>query len=329
MPGCLALEGGRELTVSQYLDRQRVTSLAILKDGKLVYEAYQYDRGPAARFFSYSMAKSLTGLLVGIAADKGLIRSLDDAAEKYSPTLRGTAFGATPIRDLLRMASGIEFNETNTGNDDLSQLSRAAFTDNPPLPTLFKAFGRKAAAGSRFNYSSLETLALGYLLRDVTGKSISELTKEWVWNPMGAEDEAYWMLSRSGMEGVYCCFAASTRDWVKLGLLFAQNGSINGRQIVSPSFITDGTSAAALPDSLKTGLTDSFGGYGYQVWLLPGPGRQFVMRGVHGQALYVHAESGLVMLHTAVFENASQRQDPAAHEEQLNLWRGVVQSLSK
>ena len=53
------------------------------------------------------------------------------------------------------------------------------------------------------------------------------------------------------------------------------------------------------------------------------------MRGVHGQALYVQAESGLVMLHTAVFDNASQRTDPAPYDEQLSLWRGVVQSLSK
>jgi CubicO group peptidase (beta-lactamase class C family) len=320
---------GRELTLEQYLDRQRVTGLAVVKDGKLIYEKYQYGRGPEARFFSYSIAKSVTGLLIGIAIDKGLVRSLDDTAEMYSPTLRGTPFGTVRIRDLLRMASGIEFSETYTGNDDASQLSRAAFTDSPPLTSLFKAFSKRTESGSKFNYSSLETLALGYLLKDVTGKSVSEITKEWVWDPIGAEDEAYWILSKSGMEGVYCCLAASMRDWAKLGLLYAQKGSLNGQQIVSASFITEGTSINQVPGQLRSGVSEPFAGYGYHVWLLPGPGNQYVMRGIHGQAIYVHTDLGLVMVHTAVFDKPSARMDPGPYDEQLSLWRGLVQSLSR
>ena len=117
-----------DLSVDQYFDRQKVTGLLILKDGKILLERYQYDRGQESRFLSYSMAKSITALLVGAALDKGLIKSLDDPAENYSLTLKGTSYGATSVRDLLRMASGIEFREDYTGNDDVAKLSRSVLT---------------------------------------------------------------------------------------------------------------------------------------------------------------------------------------------------------
>jgi CubicO group peptidase (beta-lactamase class C family) len=320
---------GTEFSVDQYFERQRVTSLLILKDGKIALEKYQYGRGPESRFFSYSMAKSITSLLVGIALDKGMIKSLDDPAELYSPTLKGTAYGSTSVRDLLRMASGIDFTENYAGSDDFSKLSRSAFTDSPALTDLFKSYSRKVPAGSRFNYSSLESLALGYVLKDASGKSIADLTKEWLWNPMGAEDEAYWIISKSGMEGTYCCFAASSRDWAKLGLVFAQNGAINGQKIVSEGYLKEAVSVDILPAALKTGLSNSFAGYGYQTWLLPGPGRQFYMKGIHGQAMFVDAESGVVMLHTGAFTQPSARTDPAPYDEQLSLWHGVLKSLAR
>ena len=274
------------------------------------------------------MAKSITALLIGIATEKGLIKSLDESSEKYSPTLKGTSYGATNIRDLLRMASGIEFTENYTGNDDIAKLSRSVITGSPSTVELFKNYSRRSASGQRFNYSSLETMALGYLLKDLTGKTITELTTDWIWNPLGAEDEAYWLLSKEGVEGVYCCFAASPRDWAKLGLLFAQNGKINGNQVVSSNYLLEATSAEALPSSLKNGITNTFAGYGYQTWLLPGEGRQFYLRGTHGQSIFVQAETGLVMVHTAAFLQPSPRMDSAPYDKMISLWQGVVKSLS-
>lgn len=171
-------------------------------------------------------------------------------------------------------------------------------------------------------------MALGYLLKDLTGKTITDLTTDWIWNPLGAEDEAYWLLSKEGVEGAYCCFAGSPRDWAKLGLLFAQNGKINGNQVVSSNYLFEATSADALPASLKNGITNTFAGYGYQTWLLPGEGRQFYLRGIHGQSIFVQADTGLVMVHTAAFAQPSSRLDPAPYAEMINLWEGVVKSFS-
>ena len=316
-----------DLSVDQYFERQKVTSLLILKDGKLLLEKYQYDRGPEARFLSFSMAKSITAVLVGVALDKALLKSLDDLAEVYSPTLRGTSYGSTRIRDLLRMASGIDFAENYTGHDDVAKLSRSVLTGTPPTIDLLKSFTRKSPAGQRFNYASLETMALGYLLKDVTGQSMAELTRAWIWEPMGAEDEAYWLLSKEGMEGAYCCFAASPRDWAKVGLLFAQDGEVKGKRIVSKDYMLEATSTEMVPPALQVGLNPTHGGYGFQTWLLPGPGRQFYLRGIHGQSVFVQAQTGLVMVHTAVFSQPSARIDAAPYEEMHALWQGVVKAL--
>ena len=120
-------------TLDDYLERQRVTGLVILKDGEIVAERYRYGRSADARFLSFSMAKSVISMLVGVALEQGLIASLDDPAEKYAAALAGSAYGATTIRHLLRMSSGLMFTERYDGADDIARLSQAADTGRPPL----------------------------------------------------------------------------------------------------------------------------------------------------------------------------------------------------
>jgi CubicO group peptidase (beta-lactamase class C family) len=113
-------------TLADYLEHQRTTGLLVLKNGEIVAEHYRYGRKDDARFLSFSMAKSVTSLLLGKALSLGLIASLDDPAEKYAKELAGSPYGATTIRQLLRMSSGLTFTERYDGKDDLSRLSRAA-----------------------------------------------------------------------------------------------------------------------------------------------------------------------------------------------------------
>ena len=146
-------------TLDDYLERRRVTGLLILKNGQVVAERYRYARTPDARFLSFSMAKSVTSLLVGIALDKGLIASLDDPASRYVKDLEGSAYGATTVRQLLRMSSGIHFTERYDGNDDVAKLSRAITGASGPRPlALLRTFNERAApAGEKFAYATAET----------------------------------------------------------------------------------------------------------------------------------------------------------------------------
>lgn len=317
-------------SVADYLERQRATGLLVLKNGEIVAEHYRYGRKDDARFLSFSMAKSITSLLVGQAQARGLIASLDDPAEKYVQALAGSPYGATTVRQLLRMSSGLTFTERYDGTDDISRLSRAgagAPGAGSPLDVLRSITTRHSPAGDKFVYASAETDVLGRVLAAATGKSVAELTSEWLWKPMGAEHEAFWRISSDGQEQAYGAFNASLRDWGRLGLLLANDGKAGAQQLVPADYLLDGTDPARQPEAFRPRKATPYFGYGYQFWLLPMKQRSFVMQGIHGQGLYVQPSSGLVMVLTSVWESASGRQDPQPHEERDALWRGVLQSL--
>ena len=108
--------------LEDYLRRNPTTSLLVARGGTILFEHYQYDRTDTDRFLSYSMAKTVTGMLIGIAVREGAIRSVDQPAADYVPELAGTEYGGTSVRNLLRMASGVAFRETYDGTDDATKL---------------------------------------------------------------------------------------------------------------------------------------------------------------------------------------------------------------
>jgi CubicO group peptidase (beta-lactamase class C family) len=321
-------------TLADYLERQRATGLLVLKNGEIVAEHYRYGRRDDARFLSFSMAKSVTALLVGIAQARGHIASLDDPAEKYVPTLAGSPYGATTVRQLLRMSSGLTFTERYDGKDDIARLSRATSGTrgaDTPTQVLRSITDRHTPASEKFVYASAETDVLGRVLTAATGRNMAELTREWLWLPMGAEHDGYWRVSVDGQEQAYGAFNASLRDWGRLGLLLAKDGKVqsaNGVQQVLPlDYLLDATDPARQPPAFKPRRATPYFGYGYQFWLFPMRERSFAMQGIHGQTLFVQPASGIVLVMTSVWEQASGRQDPQPGEERDALWRGVLSSL--
>ncbi len=290
-------------------------------------ERYRYARTPEARFLSFSMAKSVTSLLVGVALDKGLIASLDDPAGKYATALAGSGYGETSIRHLLRMSSGLKFTENYDGKDDIARLSRALAGSGPPPVALLKTFNeRLRPAGEKFAYATAESDVLGRVLTAAGGRSMSELTSQWLWQPLGAERDALWRVGVDGQEQAGGGFAATLRDWGRLGALLAADGKVDGRQVVSLEYLLQATDATRQPPAFAPGSATPQLGYGYQFWLQPLKARTFVLQGIHGQAIYVQPASRVVMVHTAVYDQASGRQDPEPYAERNALWRGVLQS---
>jgi CubicO group peptidase (beta-lactamase class C family) len=315
-------------TLDEYLERQRATGLIVLKDGQIVAEHYRYGRTAQARFLSFSMAKSVVSLLVGIAQARGDIASLDDPAQKYVKGLEGTAYGATTIRQLLRMSSGIPFSERYDGSDDISRMTHAFANDGDgSLAVLRTIAGRHSPAGEKFVYASAETDVLGRVLASATGRTVSELTQDWLWRPMGAEADAFWRIGRDRSEGYSGFFNATLRDWARVGLLLARDGEVGGTQVVPRDYLLDATDPQRQPAAFQPRKATPYFGYGYQFWLHPMRERSFAMQGIHGQGLYVQPASGVVLVVTSVWEMASGRQDPQPGEEREALWRGVLQSL--
>src|SRR5262245_22926585 len=155
-----------------FLAQNRNTGLLVLKGDTILTERYQYERKPEHRFTSMSMAKTLVAMLVGIAVSEQQISSIDDLAEKYVPALKGHPYGATPLRHLLTMASGVKFTEYYDGKDDMAVLIRKTFMQEGPggVDTVLPFKQRTSPAGRFFSYASAETQVLGLVLRAATGK---------------------------------------------------------------------------------------------------------------------------------------------------------------
>jgi CubicO group peptidase (beta-lactamase class C family) len=328
--------GGLNKSLDDFLDETQTTGLLIIKEGKIVAERYQYDRTPAMPMRSFSMAKTITALLVGIAHAKGHIRSLDDKLGSYWPEIEESAYGQTTIRHLLRMSSGVQFRElyTWTPDDDIwiwgRLLNLPANRGRPELITeyLNSRNVRNQEQGARFHYASIETELLGRVLTRSTGQTIAKLTERWLWHPMGAESDAYWL--RSGTDGVEQTsggFNATLRDYGRLGILLANDGMKEGMEIIPREFLLDATEVSRQPRAFSPRIATPYMGYGYQVWLLPNKVRTFALQGIHGQHIFVQPDNKIVMVQTSVNQMASGRQDLRPYQYRDALWSGILRSL--
>jgi CubicO group peptidase (beta-lactamase class C family) len=298
------LREGGEGTLQRFLDTNRNTGLLVLKADTILVERYQYDRTPETRFQSMSMAKTVVAMLMGIALAEKKIGSIDDLASQYVPELKDHPYGETSLRHLLTMSSGVAFRENYDGKDDSAALGRKTFGQRGPggADAVVEFRNRAHPAGTKFYYASAETQVLGLVLRAAVGKPLAEYLSEKIWQPMGAEADATWLIDAGGYEIGYAGINATLRDWGRLGLLLANDGALNGRQIIPAEWVRAATTAEAA--YLKVGVVNKFNGYGYQTWLIHREKRMFALLGVHGQAVFVDPDSKVVVVHTGVHAEA-------------------------
>lgn len=316
----------KNLTVDDYLARQRIMGLMIIKDGVVVLERYQYDRTPAQRFVSNSMAKSLVSLAVGIALGEGKIASLDDRADHYAPRLEGTLYGETTIRNLLRMSSGAHFDERYDGNDDLERFGRAVIRDG--VEEAAKVITeREAPQGTRFSYASAETEVLGAVIKGATGMNLSEYLTPRLWQAIGAETPALWRADKRGLERAAGNFNATLSDYARLGIVLANDGvrpdDPGHKQIIPREYLLDATDWRRAPEAFRPLAATPYYGYSYQFWTFPSEKRRFAMIGVYGQMIFVDPQLKLVMVQTAANATAKAGQTTLGKEADA-FWRGVV-----
>ncbi len=285
-------------TLADFLARRRVTGLLVIKDGEVLIERYQYDRTAGQRLLSNSMAKSITSIAVGMALADGRIRSLDDTAGTYVPELAGSGYGDTPIRALLRMASGITFTERYDGKDDLQKFASLSIREGT-IPAIRAFNQRDVPPNSKFQYASIETLVLSYVMKGATGRPLADYVSERLWRPMGAEADASWIINREGVELAHGFYNATLRDWGRLGMLLADDGARGGRQIIPRDYLLEATDYRRHPLAFHPRKATPYFGYGYKFWLYPATQRKFALLGVYGQSIFVDPAQRLVMVVTA------------------------------
>lgn len=286
-----ASEGNKEIPQQHLESMQEYKPVAFLvvKDKKIVSEHYWEGYDKESHSNAFSATKSIVSLLVGIAYDKGHIKSLDQPLGDYFPEYASGRKSEVTIRHLLTMSSGLSWDEsygslfsTTTeayyGTDISSLVMDLELVENP---------------GEEFKYLSGNTQLLGLLVSEATGTSLSEFASRHLWTPVGAVQDALWSLDdEGGDEKAYCCFNSNARDFARIGQLVLDSGRAYGKQVISAEYLRQATSPASyLLD--KHGEANNF--YGYQWWIVNYKGHQVkYARGILGQYIFVIPDLNVV-----------------------------------
>lgn len=270
----------------KYLEDNKTVAFLIIKNDTIQYEKYfeGYDRESIVP--SFSMAKSVTSILIGCAIDERLIKSVDEPIINYIPELSKNGFNKVTIKHLLQMTSGIKFNESyvNPVGD------AASFYYGLNLRKEIEKMKLKTEPGKQFEYVSGNTQLLGLVLeRSLKNKTITQYLQEKIWTPLEMEYDASWSIDRksNGLEKTFCCLNARARDFAKIGRLYKNKGNWNGKQIVSQKWVEESTKLDTSEGSAKF--------YQYQ-WWLPTPNEDFMAEGILGQFLYVNPKKDLIIV---------------------------------
>lgn len=275
--------------LKQLLDELSSVALVVIRNDSILHEQYWQGYSDSSLSASFSVAKSITSLLVGCALKEGLIKSLDEPVGNYIPEFKKGEKAKVRIVDLLTMSSGSNWDESYA--NPLSVTTQLYYGDD-----VYKtAIGVKIIQppGKLYEYKSGDTQLLGLLLEKVTGKSLSAYAAEKLWTIIGAQHAALWSTDhRGGHEKAYCCFNTNARDFAKLGQLMLDSGRWKGNEIIPMDYFQQSIKPCMLPD--RYGNSCDY--YGYQWWIVPRSDGIFYARGILGQYIVVIPQKRMVIV---------------------------------
>jgi hypothetical protein len=301
---------GKSIPAAEFAERTFTNALIILRDDRIVFEKYFNNTSPETHFLSMSMAKSITSTLIGMAIDDKAIASVNDPIVKYVPELKGTGYDGVTIRQALMMRSGADWNERyDFGKESpMSKLHNAAIVENrirftDPALTIKRAH----PPGEVFNYSTVETGVLGWVLERAVKRPLPEYMAERWWKRAGMQSYGFWLAD--GPPGVGRAvngmgFNAVLRDYARFGLMILHEGKINGQQLVSSAWVREATR----PQGTEPIAAGSTRGYQYQWWTFT-DSEAFSAIGLQGQFTYVDPSTNTVVVKLSYFPPGEQRAD--------------------
>ncbi|MBL4895140.1 MAG: serine hydrolase [Emcibacter sp.] len=312
---------GETLATDEFLKRRATTALVVIKDDNITFEKYYQGTSENDLRISWSMAKSFTVTLFGIAVQEGLI-DIDAPVEKYLPEMKGSGYEGVPIRDVLQMSSGVQWNEDYADfYSDINRMGRILAIGGS-LDDFTTTLKNEKPSGQEFHYVSMDTHIISMIARRVTGKSLIAQVEEHIWSKIGMEADAYWITDSKDAEFALGGLNVRTSDFARFGRLYLNQGNWNGEQIVSKEWILAATSAASAHNKPGPGKF----GYGFQWWLAPDarPGEFFAV-GVYGQFIYINQPENMVIVKNSTdvdFMNALN-----SKHEAITFFRAITDKL--
>ena len=299
---------GRSSSIDAFMKDNRVTGVMAVKDGKVVLEKYALGRKPEDRWTTFSVAKSLTSILIGAAIQDGWIESVYDPVTKYLPELQGTAYDGVSLHRLMSMTTGVKWSEDYADpKSDVATASTLPYLGPHPIignPLLkhMKGLKREAEPGTKWVYKTGETDLAGLVLyRALSGRPLSHYASEKLWKPFGMEQDGVWMVDKAGVERGGCCMSATLRDYARMGLFLLGGGEIDGKQVLPPGYLEAATTNRIPAAAQKPGES-----YGY-FWWPRTDGAGYAARGIFGQGIEIYPEENLIIVVNSAMPKATDR----------------------
>ena len=274
----------------------------VIEGDEIIHESYYDDYSKDKISNSFSMAKSILGVIVGIAIKEGEI-SINESVHDYLPKFIKQKDKDLKIKHLLSMSSGVNFRESY-GNP-IGFMAKAYYGTN--LKELTKGFELEKKPGSEYSYLGGNNILLGFILEKATGEKVSNYGSKMLWEKLGMENDAKWILDgEDGDEKTFTGIYATARDFSKIGKLYMNSGMMYGEQIIDSSFITESIKPLNIPDS--DGKNTSY--YGYSWWITEYKGfKVFYMRGILGQYVICVPDKNLIITRLGQYRSSNMTKD--------------------
>jgi hypothetical protein len=311
---------GETRPATDVLERTYTNALLIMKDGQIVSEIYRNNSNQRSRFIGWSMTKSITSVLVGCALADGSIGSLDTPISDYLPELKGGGYDGVSIRHVMQMRSGVDYPErydfANPGTAASNHIA-ALVRNTARFADVARTLPRIREPGELFQYKTIDTAVLGWLIERTTGGSVAAYTTSCLWEPLGAESDGYYIMDGPpgvGREFSGAGFNATLRDFARFGQMMLDGGVADGRRIVSETWVRESTEPSGAPDVQR-------GGYGLQWWMVGEQGA-YAAIGLQGQYIYIDPATGTVVVKLSYYPPGDNRADgeTAAFLEAASAW---------
>jgi len=312
---------GQTVATDAFLNRRATTALLVIKDDKINFEQYYQGTGENDLRISWSMAKSFTVSLFGIAVHAGLI-DIDAPVEKYLPEMMNSGYEGVPIRDVLQMSSGLLWNEDyGDFNSDINRMGRILAIGGS-LDEFTTTLVKETPSGQKFHYVSMDTHIISMIARRVTGKSLIQQAEDHIWSKIGMESDAKWLTDSAGAEFALGGLNARTRDYARFGRLYLNNGHWNGEQVIPAEWVKTVTRPAS--DYNRPGANKF--GYGFQWWLAPDArAGEFFAVGVYGQYIYINQPENIVIVKNSTDRNFQDARN--SKYETISFFRAITDKL--
>ena len=279
---------GTSLAFNEFLKQTDTNAFLVIRNGVMTYEWYKDGVTQSTQLPSYSVAKTMTSIMIGQLINQGKIKESDKFID-YFPNLKaGSSFDLVTIQQLLDMQAGVGVSDNYPSGPSGWGVAIAQMYATTDLDWFLKN-NRKIAfePGSKSEYMSVDTQMLGMIIKKVTGKRVSDYFSKNVWQAVGAKYPATWNVDRiGGTEKTFCCFNASAIDYGRVGMLFLNGGYAGPTKVIDNNWLK----------RLSTPVTtlDRNWGYGAQVWH-PYPNTSLAL-GLHGQFIFINPATRTVIV---------------------------------